>query len=54
VLLILGRPRLPVGLLWTVWLIPWLLAAWPLLRGPGALLVRERVGPLRLPRLVLP
>ena len=53
-LLILGRPRLPVRLLRTVWLIPWLLAAWPLLLGPCALLVRDRVVLLRLPRLVLP
>jgi hypothetical protein len=37
------------------WLLPWLLLAdWPLLPGPGALLVRERVVLLRLPRLVLP
>jgi hypothetical protein len=46
---------LPVRLMLTVWLLPWpLLADWPLLPGPGALLVRERVVLLRLPRLVLP
>ena len=55
VLLILGRPWLPVRLLLTVWLLPWLLlAGWPLLLGPGALLVRERVVLLRLPWLTLP
>jgi hypothetical protein len=61
VLLILGRPRLRIRLLLTVWLLPWLswlprvlLADWPLLLGPRALLVRERVVLVRVPRLVLP
>jgi hypothetical protein len=47
-------------MLLTVWLLPrlWLprllRADWPLLLGPGALLVCERVVLLRAPRLVLP
>ena len=60
ILLILRRPRLPIRLLLTVRLLPWLwlpgvlLAHWPLLLGPCALLVRERVVLVRGPRLVLP
>ena len=60
VLLILRRPRLPVLLLLTAWLLPWLwlpgvlLADWLLLRGRCALLVCERVVLVRVRRLVLP
>jgi hypothetical protein len=58
--LILGRPRLPIRLLLRAWLLPWLwlpgvlLADWPLLLGTSALLVREIVVLLWVPRLVLP
>ena len=59
--MILGRPRLRIRLLLTVRLLPWLswlpgvlLADWPLLLGPSALLVREIVVLLWVPRLVLP
>lgn len=44
----------------TVWLLPWLrlpgvlLPGWPVLPRPDALLVRESVVLLRLPRLVVP
>ena len=59
--MILGRPRLRIRLLLAVRLLPWLswlpgvlLADWPLLLGPCALLVRERVALVRVRRLILP
>jgi hypothetical protein len=60
VLTLRRRPRLPIRLLLTVWLLPWLwlpgilLADWALLLGPCPLLVRERVVLVRVPRLALP
>lgn len=58
--MILGRPGLPMQVLLRVWLLPWLwlpgvlLADWPLRLRPSALLVREIVVLLWVPRLVLP